>query len=324
MPENKNTGTGAPLVSVVMACYNAEKFVRATLDSILAQTWPNLEVCVADDASTDSSREILASYGGVVRWETGPRRGQSAAVNRAYRMAAGRFINFHDGDDLMAPDKIARQVEVALANPGMVVYGPWRLAWHNGSGFEKREERQTGPVPDDADLLEMHLRGWFCPNHAYLWPRSVIERIGLWDESLCADKDADYAMRAILAGVGFVYCPNAWADYVMHKGPRESVSRTARSLRSRCRVVRKVTRVLEEQRRLDRYRDAIAWRYDEFARTHWETCRPVAVWCARQARRISGKPTEVGKWHYRLVRRMFGIYVAEGIAMAKRRLLRLF
>lgn len=313
-----------PLVSIVMPCYNADRYLRATLDSILAQTYPNIDVWVADDASSDSSREILSSYGARIRWEAGPRRGQSASVNRACRMASGEFINFHDADDLMAPDKIARQVETALANPGAVIYGPWRLTWHDDPGFERYEIRQDRPVPEGADLLDMHLRGWFCPPHAYLWPRFVVERIGLWDETLHADKDGDYAMRAILAGVRFVYSPGSWCDYVQHSGPRASLSRTARSLRSRARVVRKVARILSDQGRLDLYRDAIAWRLDRLARNHWETCRPAAAWCARQARRISGKPTQVGKRHYRLVRRVFGVYVAEELAIAKRRLLSLF
>jgi hypothetical protein len=239
-------------------------------------------------------------------------------------MASGEFINFHDADDLMAPDKIARQVETALTNPGAVIYGPWRLTWHNDAGFERHEIRQDRPVADEADLLDIHLRGWFCPPHAYLWPRSVVERTGLWDETLHADKDADYAMRAILAGVRFVYSPESWCDYVQHSGHRASVSRTARSLRSRARVVRKVARILSDQGRLDLYRDAIAWRLDGLARNHWEACRPAAAWCARQVRRISGKPPQLGKWHYRLVRRVFGVHVAEGFAMAKRRLLRLF
>jgi hypothetical protein len=178
-------------------------------------------------------------------------------------------------------------------------------------------------VPADADLLEMHLRGWFCPVNGYLWPRAVVERVGFWDETLHADKDADFAMRAILTGARFVYSPESWADYVQHAGPRASISRTARSLRSRARVVRKVTRALEEQGRLDEYRAAIAWRYDDMARDQWETCKPAAAWCARQARRVSGKPTEVGAWYYRMLHRAFGVYVAEDFAMAKRRLMRM-
>ncbi len=308
-----------PLVSVVMACYNGERHLRRTLDAILAQTYPNVEVTVADDGSTDGSADVLRSYGERVRWETAPRRGQGAAVNRAFAMSRGEFVNFHDADDSLAPDKIERQVAVALAEPGAVVYGPWRLVWTDGERIARVEERQTQRLPEGADALEMHLRGWFCPAHAYLWPRGVVEDLGGWDESLWADKDADFAMRAIIAGARLVYCPNAWADYVQHGGERASVSRSARALRSRARVARKVTGLLEDRGDLDRYRDAVAWRYDDYVRDHWNTCRATAAWCAREARRISGRPPAVGRWYYRMAYRASGVACAERLASLKRR-----
>jgi len=309
-----------PLVSICMPCYNAERHLRATLDSIIAQTYSNIEVVVVDDASTDSSRDILASYGDAIKWEAGIKRDQSGTVNRAFALSAGEFITFHDSDDFMDPSKTALQVETALRAPGAVVYGPWRLVWKMPDGADRVETRQTEAVPAQADLLAMHLRGWFIPPNGYLWPRAVVESLGGWDETLHADKDADFAMRAILAGFPFVYCPGSWVDYVQHAGLRASTSKSPQALRSRARVIRKVTRMLAERGDLDRYRDAIAFRYDDLARDHWQYCRPTAAWCAREARRVSGKPTEVGAWYYRLVRRFFGVYCAENLAMAKRRL----
>lgn len=306
-------------MSVVMPCRNAERFLRATLDAILAQTYPNVEICVADDGSTDGSRDILRSYEPRVKWAQSRGRGQSAAVNAALAMSRGELVNFHDADDLMAPEKIARQVEAASANPGTVIYGPWRLVWMRGSEVERIDERQAKPIPAGEDMLDMQLRGWFCPAHSYLWPRSVVESLGGWDESLYADKDADFAMRALVAGARFAYCPDSWVDYVQHGGPRASIRRTAAALRARARVVRKITRLLEGRGDLDRYRDAIAWRYDDWVRDHWETCRSTAAWCAREARRVSGKPPAVGRLHYRLVYRLLGVAAAEGLAAAKRR-----
>lgn len=321
MSDVRQGGIG-PVVSICVPCHNAERTLRGTVEALLGQTYENVDVVVVDDASTDGSREILAAFDGRIRWEAGPERGQSGAVNRAFELSRGEYIKFHDADDLMDPETVARQVVTAQANPGAVVYGPWRLVWHNDERPDGVELRQREAVPEGADVLEMHLRGWFCPPLSYLWPRCVVERLRGWDVGLHADKDADFAMRALLAGVRFVYCPNSWVDYIQHAGPRASRNKSARALRSRARVIRKVTRILAAQGRLDQYRDAIAWRYDALARTHWEHCRPTAAWCAREARRISGRPTDVGVWYYRGIRRVFGVYVAEGLAVTKRRLKR--
>jgi len=308
-----------PLVSILIPCYNAEKWVGEAIQSALDQTYSNTEVIVVDDGSTDGSVGVIQSFGDAVRWETGRNRGGCAARNRAFSVSHGEYLVFYDADDLMSAEKVERQVDCALANPGALVYGPWRLVWRSRTGPDEVEARQTAPVPASSDLLEMHLVDWFCPCHSYLWPRAVIEALGGWDETLAADQDADLVFRAILGGVRFAYCPDSWVDYVQHPGPRASRRRSARALRSRARVVRKVQRVLEREGRLaDQYRRAIAWRSDDLARDHWEHCRPMAAWCAREARRVSGKPTEVGAWYYRLVRRLFGVYCAERLAVSKR------
>ena len=297
--------------------------MRAALDCALGQSYPNKEVIIFDDGSTDSSLDIIKSYGERLRWASGPNRGISHVRNRLTEMSRGRFIMFYDTDDLMSPTKIEKQVEVALANPGCVVYGPWQYVWFLPDGTTRSEDHQTEPIRPDEDLMEISLRGWYCPPHNYLWPREAADRVGRWDESLCVGTDPDFAMRSVVGGERFVYAPDTWVYYHLLDEPRLSTHRTSMWLRSRVRSLMKIRRILEAEGRLtDSYRRAIAYRLDVFSRVHWEDCKTTAAWCEREARRISRCPTEEGRWHYRLWKRFFGVYCAENVAVAKRNVVR--
>ncbi len=102
-------------ISVVIPCYNGAKYLRETLDSVLVQTHPVLEVIVVDDGSTDDSAAIAESFGPPVRVIRQPNQGESVARNRGIDEARGDWVAFLDADDLWEPEKLARQL--AGVNP---------------------------------------------------------------------------------------------------------------------------------------------------------------------------------------------------------------
>src|SRR5438309_6069595 len=99
------------LVSILIPCRNAERWVGQAIESALGQTWPEKEVIVVDDGSTDSSLSIIKSFGDRIRWETGPNRGGNAARNRLLELASGDWLQYLDADDYLLSDKVARQAE---------------------------------------------------------------------------------------------------------------------------------------------------------------------------------------------------------------------
>jgi glycosyltransferase involved in cell wall biosynthesis len=99
-----------PRITVVIPCYNAAPFLRATLASALRQTYPPLEVLVIDDGSTDDSAAIAGSYGPPVRVIPQTNQGESVARNRGIEEARGDWIAFLDADDLWLPQKLEKQV----------------------------------------------------------------------------------------------------------------------------------------------------------------------------------------------------------------------
>ncbi len=98
-----------PLVSVIVPVYNGAKYLRESLDSILAQTHPNVEIVVVDDCSTDDTPRILESYGSVLRVLRQTRnRGQFASVNDALDIVRGEYVAVFHADDVYDPDIVAR------------------------------------------------------------------------------------------------------------------------------------------------------------------------------------------------------------------------
>ncbi len=114
-------------VSIIIPCYNAEKYVAEAIQSALDQTYPHCEVIVIDDGSTDGSLEVIKCFGDKIRWETGPNRGGCAARNRGLELAQGEWIQFLDADDLISAEKIERQMELArLHRPNVLISCQWK------------------------------------------------------------------------------------------------------------------------------------------------------------------------------------------------------
>jgi glycosyltransferase involved in cell wall biosynthesis len=105
-------------VSVVVPCYNGERFLREALQSAVSQTVPPLEILVVDDGSTDQSAAIAESFGPPVRVIRQANQGESRARNRAIDESRGEWIAFLDADDVWKPEKLNRQM--AAAEPGVV------------------------------------------------------------------------------------------------------------------------------------------------------------------------------------------------------------
>lgn len=100
----------APTVSVIIPAYNAEAYLAEAVDSVLAQTLPEVETIVVDDGSTDRTEEILASYRDAIRVIRQPNQGQAIARNTGCREARGDWLAFLDADDVWFPEKLATQL----------------------------------------------------------------------------------------------------------------------------------------------------------------------------------------------------------------------
>ncbi len=106
-----------PAVSVIIPTHNSGRFVRHAIESVLDQTFDDLEVIVIDDGSTDGTAERVGKYGSRVRYVSQARRGPAAARNRGARLALGRWLAFLDADDFWYPHRLAEQMALIEADP---------------------------------------------------------------------------------------------------------------------------------------------------------------------------------------------------------------
>lgn len=206
-----------PLVSVVIPTYNAAEFLGETLDSVLAQTYPNLEVIVVDDGSTDATPELLRTYGERITVLRQANAGQAAARNRGARLARGEFLAFLDSDDLWDPDKIARQVYWLQRHPqACATYCDHRSIDARGRTIAA-SAALAYPRPSGDILRALLLGPCIITPGLVLLRREAYEASGGFDEAQFMRGHEDYALWMRLATRGaFVYTPETLVSYRRH------------------------------------------------------------------------------------------------------------
>ncbi|MFN7517618.1 MAG: glycosyltransferase [Dolichospermum sp.] len=206
------------LISVIIPCYNCERFLQETLESVFQQTFTNYEIILVDDGSTDKTADIIKSYDSKVRAEFTPNRGASAARNLGTSLATGEFIQYLDADDLLLPDALEKRITSLKVSGADVVYSDWqKLVETEAEKFElgeitSRKIEDINPDPQIAIFTD-----FWCPPAALLYRHSTVSKIGSWNESLPIIQDARFLLDAALIGSKFVYVPEVEAYYRVHK-----------------------------------------------------------------------------------------------------------
>jgi glycosyltransferase involved in cell wall biosynthesis len=211
-----------PAVSIVIPCFNAARFLDATIASAQAQTGVDWELIVVDDGSTDSSRACIDAWqsrlGSRLRSHFGPNLGASAARNTGTQMAHGEFIQYLDADDLLRPGTLAKRVD-ALQRGGDVAYCDWQQLLEEGDGSFTPGLETTRKMEDVHPRPEIALfTSFWCPPVAMLYRSKTVAAIGGWNLTLPVIQDARFALDAAMAGARFVHVPGIGADYRVLRG----------------------------------------------------------------------------------------------------------
>ena len=173
-----------PLVSVVTACFNAETTIRRTIDSVLGQTYPNIEYLVVDGASTDGTLAILRSYGDRISFTSEPDRGMYDAMNKGIRRARGKSIHLINADDWYAsPDALA--LAVPHLESGRTTYFDL---------FRVYPDRD--PVLQSRTVARWMLYvSAFLPHPSLIVGRDQYDEVGFYDPNLRIASDHDLILR---------------------------------------------------------------------------------------------------------------------------------
>lgn len=200
-----------PLVSVVIPTYNHVSYLKQAVDSVLKQDYPNIELIVLDDGSTDGTRDVLESYGSRIYWESHRNMGQSSTLNKGWSMSKGDILAYLSADDLLLPRAVTRSVECLLSHPEAVLsYCDFNLI-DPGSRVVRRV---TTP---EYSYMEMVTKFICAPSAGAFFWRGPFLKTGGWNVKFHRFPDYDCWLRLGLQGQ-FVRIPELLAAFRVHDG----------------------------------------------------------------------------------------------------------
>jgi len=184
----------SPRVSVIIPTFNRSWCLSEAIDSVLAQTFPDMELIVVDDGSTDQTPSLLSRYADRLRVLRQTNRGVSAARNRGIQAAGGALIAFLDSDDLWQPDKLTRQVAFFNRHPDALICQTEEI-WIRRGVRVNPKHRHRKP---SGWIFEPSLALCLVSPSAVMLHRDLLEEMGGFDESLPACEDYDLWLRVSL------------------------------------------------------------------------------------------------------------------------------
>lgn len=174
-----------PLVSVIMSAFNAERFIDSSIQSVLNQTYSNIEFIICDDGSTDNTANIIKQYSNV-RYIYQSNQGQGAGRNKASSYASGKYLAFIDADDRWTPEKLDVQIKLFEKNiETAAVYCDMEIIDVNGTslGFNSKNKMKRGYVFD-----ELLAGNYMCGLSSLVVKKTVLDEVGGFsDHRYCQD-----------------------------------------------------------------------------------------------------------------------------------------
>lgn len=324
MAENFSIGGSlSKTVSIVIPCFNSERWIGEAIQSCLDQTYRPMEVIVVDDGSTDKSQSRIMSYvqayPDIVRCVPSANGGPSAARNRALEAVSGAYLQYLDADDLLLPEKLAMQVQCLESNPDVdVVYGDWRYLIQDR--IQSSRLSDVCVMADMEDPLEAHLSGWWAPLNAFL---SRAETTARWDSTTLPYDDHDYWIQVAMNGHAFLYQPGYVSLYRIYGNASFSQADPLKGIKGHGRTLEKAEEQLRRAGRLDeRYKKALA----EFHFVLMQACKGLDEDLFHRHKENVFRLDPNFKPHhknifYQVVYRLFGPDLTEHLALLKRRAL---
>ena len=183
-------------VSVIIPNFNRESLIGETIENMLSQTLQPQEIIVVDDGSTDSSVEVIKSFGSRITLICQENKGPGAARNAGLEIATGDYIQFFDSDDLCSLNKLEAQAKSLQCSGADIAYSPWVPVC-----IESRQVRiekhvfQQHELPTDVDPLGYFLRGWVSVFQALMFRRSFLQKVGVYRTDLMPAEDSEFLFR---------------------------------------------------------------------------------------------------------------------------------
>ena len=307
-----------PLVSILVPAFNAEESIAETLRSAIGQTWQRKEVIVVDDGSTDQTVAIARQFeSSSVRVVTQVNQGAAAARNKAFSLSSGDYIQWLDADDLLAPDKIAKQIMMLeeCRSKRTLLSSAWGVFMYRSYRAEFIPTALWCDLTPVEWLLRKMGQNLYMQTASWLVSRELTESAGKWDTRLLGDDDGEYFCRVLLASDGIKFTPDAKAYY---RGPGLAfrslsyIGRSNQKLEAHWLSMQLHIRYLRSMEDSDRVR-AACLRYLQTSLIYFYPEKPEIVEHAEQMAKELGGQLGLPQlsWKYSWMRLLFGWNLAK-------------
>lgn len=198
-----------PLVSIVTPTYNQAEFLAETIDSVLAQDYPNIEYIVLDDGSTDATPDVLRRYERRIQWQRHENMGQANTLNKGWAKASGKYIGYLSSDDLYYRTGVRKLVEMLEDDDSIV------CAFPDCDLIDSRSRVIKRNVCRPLNLAELVVRQECHIGPGALFRRAAFEAVGGWKPQLKLAPDREFWIRLATQG-RFEMHSETLAGYRLH------------------------------------------------------------------------------------------------------------
>lgn len=314
----------APVVSVVIPCFNAERWLAQAVQSVLAQSVGEVEIVVINDGSTDHSRQVAEQFGDRITLINQANRGVSAARREGVRRAKGQYIKFLDADDLLPPDALDALLVVARMHPGEAVLG--RAVAVDEEDLIVDAGMYSLPVqpPHEGRVAPEFLLTQPTQSGLWLIPRATVDGDAFFDQGTQFAEEYLFCMGLIRSGTKVRACDRVVCHIRQHDSPnRLSKSRRESDHLRQADLMRQAADLIRQEIPAH---DPCALNY--LARVSWSRGRSALRLGLRQpaeqyfhlAKELDPGLDPVGSQLYRCLSRVTGPYSAESLLDFMKRL----
>ncbi len=286
-------------VSVVIPAYNAENFIGETLESVINQTWTNIEAFVIDDGSSDNTVAEANKYSSDrLKVITQNNSGACVARNKGLKLASGQYIQFLDADDVISHDKIEQQMNRLQGSSDYLAVSP-TVHFMDGEDYMSKEPREESFwIYDNDDPVEFLVRlyggdgeRWMVQTSAWLTPKTICDTIGPWNEKLLLDQDGEYFARAVLASKGIR--TTGGVNYYRRFFTADNISAKANkreNLESALLALELKSSYISKNTNSDRFKQALSTLYLEIAINAFPKFKDLTLLCEQKINETGKKP----------------------------------
>lgn len=300
-------------VSILIPCYNSEKFIAETLQSCVEQTYKDVEIIVVDDGSTDNTLEIAreweSKYSNIHVFSQ-TNSGACVARNLAFQKSSGEYLMWLDADDLISPNKIQLQITALenTNNSSAVATASWDRFYNEIDEAAFPSQHTYRNYGSGIDLLvDMWMKSEMFGNACYLVPRELAVKAGSWMRGLKMNQDGEFFARVLANASEVTFCPEAKLYY--RSGLQESVSKvnSEAKLRSLLDSYISYKRVALAKEDSSRVKIALTRVFSLFMYLYYGKYTDLALEAKREIQEMGMKPLPSGTKRTKMISRLIGL-----------------